>query len=264
MCRGVRRVINEIDWDCDVSVNASEENLGCRRRFVTGLDWVFSETSSAVILEDDCVPAAKFFPFVEQMLARYADDHRIFGITGTNVAGCWRHSEQDYHFSMYGSIWGWATWRRAWRHYSRATTLWQDPRARRVIRDVLPRRVEAWKRELVNDYACRPDCTTWDYQWTLARLLNSGMMVVPAVNLVANIGDDGSGTHRPAVAALAGSPKPACENAQLLERDMARDNPFVVPDSAYDRLVFRKHNRLRFSTVRRVFGYCAQRMSGRR
>jgi hypothetical protein len=263
-CRSVRRVIDDIDWPCDVSVNASSENLGCRNRFITGLDWVFSETDRAVILEDDCVPLPRFFSFAQQMLARFSDDQRVFGITGTNVAGSWRQDEQDYHFSMYGSIWGWATWRRAWLHYADATILWQDRRARRAIRDVLHSRVEAWKRVLVSDYACRPNCTTWDYQWTLARLLNSGMMVVPSVNLVTNIGDDGSGTHRPAVTAPTMNPKPERLRAPLLENDEVRDNPFVVPDSAYDRLVFRRHTRLQFSGLCRVFGYFARRIMGNR
>ncbi len=36
---------------------------------------------------------------------------------------------------------------------------------------------------------------TWDCQWTLGQLLQGGLAVVPAVNLVANIGFGHSATH---------------------------------------------------------------------
>jgi hypothetical protein len=37
--------------------------------------------------------------------------------------------------------------------------------------------------------------TSWDYQWQLARWSQSGLSVVPNVNLVSNIGFGGNATH---------------------------------------------------------------------
>ena len=55
-CRETRAVVERVDWECELSTNFSDVNLGCRRRISTGLDWVFSQCEEAIILEDDCLP----------------------------------------------------------------------------------------------------------------------------------------------------------------------------------------------------------------
>ncbi len=51
---------------------------------ISGLDWVFSQVESAIILEDDCLPQPSFFTFCEKMLARYSGDSRIGMVRGNN------------------------------------------------------------------------------------------------------------------------------------------------------------------------------------
>ncbi len=70
-CDEVRKIVTSVDWPCEVLTNFAEENMGCRRRVVSGLNWVFSQVEEAIILEDDCVPDASFFPFCAEMLERY-------------------------------------------------------------------------------------------------------------------------------------------------------------------------------------------------
>src|SRR5580658_7789828 len=55
-CQATRRVVERIDWDCDVMHYYAESNLGCRRRMATGIDWVFSQFEEAILMEDDCLP----------------------------------------------------------------------------------------------------------------------------------------------------------------------------------------------------------------
>jgi len=70
------------------------------------------------------------------MLERYADDERVWDVSGSNHLETWRSDRQDYHFSYYGGIWGWATWRRSWEAYDPEMRLWEDP----VVQDRLRRR----------------------------------------------------------------------------------------------------------------------------
>lgn len=60
-CAQVRSLIERVDWPCTVYKNFSDTNLGCASRIISGLDWVFSQTDRAVILEDDCLPDPSFF-----------------------------------------------------------------------------------------------------------------------------------------------------------------------------------------------------------
>src|SRR4051812_46556683 len=55
LCAQTLAVI-KVDWACDLSIDVSEVNLGCRERCASAFDKVFAETETAIILEDDCVP----------------------------------------------------------------------------------------------------------------------------------------------------------------------------------------------------------------
>ena len=81
-CAAVRRIVERVDWPCDVRTNYSERNLGCRARVSSGLDWVFEEVEEAIVLEDDCLPHPTFFRYCETLLDRYRHDERVACISG--------------------------------------------------------------------------------------------------------------------------------------------------------------------------------------
>jgi len=60
-----RDIADQVDWTCDVVRIFSETNLGCKKRVITGLNQVFENEDSAIILEDDCVPTQAFFEFCD-------------------------------------------------------------------------------------------------------------------------------------------------------------------------------------------------------
>ena len=83
-CQEVRDIVAQIDWPCEVFRNYADQNMGLKRRVSSGLNWVFDQVETAVILEDDCVPHPDFFTYCEDLLERYRDDERIWVITGNN------------------------------------------------------------------------------------------------------------------------------------------------------------------------------------
>lgn len=187
-CREARAVTEDVDWDCEVYRNFAPDNYGIKQRFVTGLEWLFKHEPEAIILEDDCVPSSDFFRFCDTMLERYRDDERIWDVTGTNYLETWKPQTADYHFSHLGGIWGWATWRRSWKEYDPEMTLWEDDEVRDRLRDVLANRSLTAYAETVYSRTYRGLIETWDYQWGFAKQINSGLSVVPAKNLISNIG----------------------------------------------------------------------------
>lgn len=194
-CAATRAIIDSIDWECETIENYSETNLGCKKRVATGLDWVFSIVEEAIIIEDDCLPHPSFFRYCEELLEKYRDDERIMTICGTNVVEKWKSNIQSYHYSYYGKGWGWASWRRAWKHYDINMSLWSKPEMKNRIRDVLNNREEYKKRIQKFDNAYLGKTTSWDAQWLFARLSQSGLSIVPSVNLVENIGFGEDATH---------------------------------------------------------------------
>jgi hypothetical protein len=218
-----------VDWDCRVHRNYASENLGVFERIWTGIDWVFRNEQEAIILEDDCLPNPHFFRFCERMLDQYRGDERVMDVTGTNALEQWKPDIQDYHFSYHGIIWGWATWADAWEHYDPEMKLWNDPEIRKRVRDVMADDVQYRYTEREYDSTELGGRDTWDYQWSFARYRNSGLSVVPARNLVSNIGF-GTGTFH--------SDSDGDPRANLPTFDInfpVRQNEFVAPDRTYDR-----------------------------
>lgn len=116
-CEQVQKIIQKIDWKCDLKTNYSEKNLGCRVAVSSGINWFFNHVYEGIILEDDCVPDISFFHFCETMLEYYRNDERIMHIGGFNYQDGIIRGSGSYYFSQLSHIWGWATWKRAWDKY---------------------------------------------------------------------------------------------------------------------------------------------------
>lgn len=198
-CAATRAVVAEVDWDCEVLTNYSDTNMGCKRRVSSGLDWVFDNCEEAIILEDDCIPHPSFFPFCEELLARYRDDERVAMICGNNFQRGRRRSPPDsYFFVRHVTVWGWASWRRVWRHYDVEMKQWPELRDSRWLEDMLvnPVAVEYWRGVFdVMHEASAARANTWDYQLFFSWWARHALAVSPETNLVTNIGFGADATH---------------------------------------------------------------------
>lgn len=189
-----RAIINQVNWPCEVSTNFSDTNLGCRNRVSSGIDWIFEQVEEAIILEDDCLPDPSFFHFCQDMLEHYRHDQRIGMISGNNFQQGRKYGSGSYYFSKYAHIWGWATWRRAWKSYDVRASIWPRFRDEGYLeRLLIPAERPTWCRHLDGVYSGQID--TWDYQWTLTCWANSMLTILPQENLISNIGFGMNATH---------------------------------------------------------------------
>lgn len=194
-CAAARAEVERLADTGELIRDYAPTNLGCGRRIASGLTRVFAAVEEAIVLEDDCLPDASFFPYCEALLARYRDEPRVMMVSGCNDLIEWRPAAHDYFFSRYGSVWGWATWRRAWRLYDFAMRSWRDRAAGARLAAALGDAEQVAHRLEICERTARGDVDTWDYQWTWTRLWHDGLAAVPARNLVTNIGFGGGATH---------------------------------------------------------------------
>lgn len=194
-CTLVRQVVAQVDWNCEVKTLFRENNLGCKYAVSSAIDWFFEWVEEGIILEDDCLPVHGFFTFCTQMLAYYRDNEQVMHISGSNHHAGKRWGRASYHFSVYNHVWGWATWRRAWRHYDVHMGAWEAFLAENKLGRVLGRKsqVHYWERTFEAVRHNRVD--TWDYQWTYALWNANGVSITPHVNLISNIGFGPDATH---------------------------------------------------------------------
>ena len=202
-----RAILDRIDWDCEVLTNFSDENLGCKHRVASGLDWAFGLVEEAIILEDDCLPSPSFFLFCQEMLEKYRNHSEVGMIAGINFQKGARRGDADYYFSKYMHIWGWATWSNRWRNYYDVQMKeWPSFKESKEFLELTTSKSNKKFWEKIFDRVYRGEINTWDYQWVIANWLHKRLCIIPNINLISNIGFGQGATHTKVENALSNLP----------------------------------------------------------
>jgi hypothetical protein len=116
LCKKVREIVLNIDWECETHYLFHENNLGCSLSGKTAWDWFFSQEEEMIFIEDDAVPSVSFFSFCQELLEKYRNDKRIAYIGGVNYG--LKYGNASYFFSFEPSAtYSMATWKRVYDLY---------------------------------------------------------------------------------------------------------------------------------------------------
>ncbi len=195
LCEQTRKlVLNSIDWDCTLKTRFLENNLGCKMAVSSAITWFFENVEEGIILEDDTVPDESFFFYCSELLEKYRNDERIMHIGGVVP---WNFSSTDtsYVFSQLVQIWGWATWRRAWKNYDVNIPLLSEVARNNDVHNLFTNR--SISNHFLTKYIAVAEgkIDTWDTQWQFTVSVHHGLAILPVRNLVTNIGFDKRATH---------------------------------------------------------------------
>ena len=184
----VREYITQnINWDCEVKTLFRDKNLKSPDACSSAISWFFENEEMGIIFEDDCLPVKSFFWFCEELLEKYKDNHRIGMISGTNLKNGEKIGDADYFFSIYGHMWGWASWSNRWKNFDMD---FQSHNSSDYIENIFTdkRTVKYWK-NIFNS------TRNWDYSWLFILWKNDQLSIYPNINLVSNIGMGADATH---------------------------------------------------------------------
>ncbi|WP_147243314.1 nucleotide-diphospho-sugar transferase [Chitinophaga flava] len=185
-CEETRQaVLSAIDWPCEVKTLFRHYNLGCGKAVSSAVSWFFEQTEEGIILEDDCLPDPTFFSFCTAMLQRYRHDPAVMHINGSNFQFGKHRGHASYYYSRFAHIWGWASWKRAWKQYDFTMERYQGLST------------EGLSTTLKHDMKAilRQQLDTWDVQWFLSVWFNKGWTITPNLSLVRNTGYGTASTH---------------------------------------------------------------------
>lgn len=73
--------------------------------------------------------------------------------------------------------------------------LWPEVKKKKILNNFCDSKKERKYRENIYDRVFSGLINTWDYQWGFAKLINSGLSIIPVINMISNIGFAGDGTH---------------------------------------------------------------------
>lgn len=266
-CRLARQQATNVDWACDIKTRLLDENMGCDSTVPSAIEWFFQHVEYGIILEDDCLFHPHFFAFCGELFVRYRDDQRIMQISSLSPYEA-RECPYDYHFSRtFRCSGGWATWRRAWKHFTFDTHRYSDREAFAILK--------AYHRDYhrcISEYRWLTSHKSgsvminrggslfkqywghWDFQWAFACYAQNGLCIVPEKNLMTNIGFEEDSTNTKEINAV-------FENLQVQPlRFPLRHPQFVYADSQPERsLQKRIYRRLPLKSrcmylLRRVLG----------
>jgi hypothetical protein len=190
-----RRIATGVDWDCEVKTLFREQNLGCGKAVSEGITWFFEQEEEGIILEDDVLVDNSWFRFCDELLERYRHDEEIMCVCAHG------HdypiiNDSSYAFSHYTLIWGWASWRRAWKHYDYKMSEWDKLSKTDWLKKIGNGSLafeHFWKSFINEVYSGK--CDTWDVQWAFSAWKNNGLCIHPNVNVIENIGFGPDATH---------------------------------------------------------------------
>lgn len=195
-----RNIVKSRPYFSTVRVNLLSDNVGCKIRMQTALDWFFSIVDEGIILEDDIVLSREFIDFCTDKLNKYRFDNNVLSISGWNpiffdqTPGFLFHN--NFFISSIPKTWGWATWGDRWLVSKRDI----------VFSDLLLNDLSFTSQNFFQNFTYRCIWTyklfleihsknnTWDYSFFLESIVNKKTNIIPKQSLVQNIGFDQNAT----------------------------------------------------------------------
>lgn len=190
-----RKIVSQIDWECDVHHNYQQVNAGCDPSNYNAQKWAFSLSDKCIIFEDDSIPSVSFFRFCKEMLDKYEHDTRISMIAGFNPEEITPDVPYDYFFTTTFSIWGWASWRRVIDQWDEHYTFLDDTFNMQQLRGLIK------ERKFRSDFLfmCQRhrehQKAYYETIFHASILFGSGLSIVPTRNMINNLGATADSTH---------------------------------------------------------------------
>jgi hypothetical protein len=191
-----RAIVEERSWCRTVELVARPSNLGLADSIAHGVREVSARWGRVIVVEDDLVMARRFLTYMNEALARYEEDARVFQISGHSFPARGYGRSRGSSFLPFPTTWGWGTWHRAWSRYDATMAGCEEldrdePLRRRFdLNGAYPyhRMLRALRRRgRLGD--------SWGIRWYWSMFRNDGLALYPHRTLIAHAGEDGSGTN---------------------------------------------------------------------
>jgi hypothetical protein len=188
-------ILNMIDWECNLITLFRENNLGPGAGTADAIKWFFNQVEFGIFLEHDCLPHPDFFEYCSVLLEKYKSDNRIKLINGSNYQVGKKFGSSSYYFGVTGQLWGWAAWRETFIDYTADINQFEYSKLLNLVNATFDSKREQayWMKSY--RYLKEGLVNTWDYQLLYKIWNEKGLIVIPNVNLISNIGFGSQAIH---------------------------------------------------------------------
>lgn len=188
----VRMLVKNAKGFRTVTVIERNNNYGLARNIIEGVTEVCNQHGRVIVLEDDIVTSPQFLTFMNASLNKYANEPRVWHISGWNYP-IEQKGLGDAFFWRMMNCWGWATWADCWQHFRKDSKYfiktWDKEK---IYRFNLDGAYDFWSHIGLNE---KGKLNTWAIFWYATIFDNNGLSLNPVRPYVLNIGHDGTGEN---------------------------------------------------------------------
>ena len=188
----VRKIIHSIDGFKQIHFVERENNWGLARNIIDGVTRLVNEYERVIVLEDDLIVAPYFLKFMNDALETYQDEEKVGHIQACDFTK--DPSLPDTFLIKWTGSWGWATWKRAWKHF--------NPNGQELLDELVKRNLThrfdfngkyGFTRMLRKQIEGKNN--SWAIRWNASLFLADILSLNVGKSLIQNEGFDGSGTN---------------------------------------------------------------------
>ncbi|MFY8138839.1 MAG: hypothetical protein ACOVMR_12070, partial [Flavobacteriales bacterium] len=188
----VRDIVQNIAGCRDLHITFQEENKGLYTSIINGVSGILQRHKRAIILEDDLVTAPNFLSFMNAALEKYEQQKNVHCISGYTYPI--PHDSNEAFFIKGADCWGWATWIDRWEKIQTNPSILKKELQEKQLENTFNFGGSYPYLQMLEDRIAGKN-QSWAILWYASALIQKGLCLYPAQSLVANIGNDGSGTH---------------------------------------------------------------------
>ena len=190
--REVRKYAMTITGFRSVCIVERERNWGLANSIIDGVTHICNEYERVIVLEDDLVTSPYFLRFMNDALDAYQNEEKVMHVSGYMFPIESKGMPETF-FLRTTSCWGWATWARAWKHFSK------EPQ--KLLKEYTPQKINQFNMDGAYNFWTQVKqnesgtINTWAVFWYASVFQLNGLCLHPAFSLVNNIGHDDTGEN---------------------------------------------------------------------
>lgn len=190
----VRKYCRGIKGFKEVHIVKRNDNMGLANSIISGVTEVINKYEKVIVLEDDLVTSTDFLNYMNDALYFYAEDMRIWSVTGyCPEISIPKSYEHDVYLSLRPSSWGWGTWRNRWTkidwEVKDYNVLLNDKKKQRAFNKGGNDLFGMLQRQMKNEI------DSWAIRWSYSQFVEQSYTVFPVKTKIAHIGVGVDSTH---------------------------------------------------------------------
>jgi len=242
----VRDYLKSIAGFKTVTIYEAKRNKGLANSIIDGVTDVFKQYDGVIVLEDDLITSTNFLNYMNQALAFYENEEKVFSIAGFSTPIKDNDFNTDVYFTLRASSWGWATWKNKWKNIDWNVEdyyLFKNDKKRRIEFNQMGSDMSQMLDRQMNG-----SINSWAIRWCYHQFKNNLYSVHPLLSKVQNIGfnsEDASNTkekYNRYETILDNSNRKKFTFSKEIKLRPEIINQFTRPFSFYSRIIYKIKN----------------------